>query len=131
MLSATTRVIVYDSSSLQSELLATGLESLALGFEIKCANNLESLVDLLSMDQNCVVVISDTSMNGSAISLAKHLRARFHGLPLVFLLQAGRGDRVIEEPEESFTAMRACLSWQTASLMFTKGKSGYEELTWD
>ena len=50
MFSATTRVIVYDSSSLQSELLATGLESLALGFEIKCANNLESLVDLLSID---------------------------------------------------------------------------------
>jgi DNA-binding NarL/FixJ family response regulator len=75
MLSATTRVIVYDNSSLQSELLATGLESLELGFEIKCANNPESLVDLLS---------------------AKHLRTRFHGLPLVFLLQEGRGDRVIE-----------------------------------
>ena len=44
MLSATTRVIVYDSSSLQSELLATGLDSLALGFEIKCANNLEALL---------------------------------------------------------------------------------------
>jgi two-component system, NarL family, response regulator DegU len=96
MLSATTRVIVFDSSSLQSELLATGLESLALGFEIKCSTDLESLVDLLSIDPNWVVVISDTSMNGSAISAAKHLRARFHGLPFVFLLQKGRGDRVIE-----------------------------------
>ena len=76
MLSATTRVIVYDSSSLQSELLATGLESLELGFEIKCANNLEFLIDLLTMDSSWVVVISDTSMNGSAISLAKHLRAQ-------------------------------------------------------
>jgi DNA-binding NarL/FixJ family response regulator len=96
MLSATTRVIVYDSSSLQSELLATGLESLGLGFEIKCANNLESLIDTLSVDAKWVVVISDTSMNGSAISLARHLRSRFHGVPFVFLLQEGRGDRVIE-----------------------------------
>ncbi len=96
MLFATTRVIVYDSSSLQSELLATGLESLGLGFEIKCANNLESLIDTLSVDAKWVVVISDTSMNGSAISLARHLRSRFHGVPFVFLLQEGRGDRVIE-----------------------------------
>jgi DNA-binding NarL/FixJ family response regulator len=96
MLSATTRVIVYDSSSLQSELLAIGLESLGLGFEIKCANNLESLIDTLSVDAKWVVVISDTSMNGSAISLARHLRSRFHGVPFVFLLQEGRGDRVIE-----------------------------------
>jgi DNA-binding NarL/FixJ family response regulator len=96
MFSATTRVIVYDSSSLQSELLATGLESLGLGFEIKCANNLESLIDLLSVDAKWVVVISDNSMNGSAISLARHLRSRFHGVPFVFLLQEGRGDRVIE-----------------------------------
>jgi DNA-binding NarL/FixJ family response regulator len=96
MLSATTRVIVYDSSSLQSELLATGLESLGLRFEIKCANNLESLIDTLSVDAKWVVVISDTSMSGSAISLARHLRSRFHGVPFVFLLQEGRGDRVIE-----------------------------------
>jgi DNA-binding NarL/FixJ family response regulator len=96
MFSATTRVIVYDSSSLQSELLATGLESLGLGFEIKCANNLESLIDLLSVDAKWVVLISDNSMNGSAISLARHLRSRFHGVPFVFLLQEGRGDRVIE-----------------------------------
>jgi two-component system, NarL family, response regulator DegU len=96
MLSATARVIVYDSSSLQSELLATGLESLALGFEVKCANNLESLIELLSIDPKWVVVVSDTSMNGSAISLAKHLRARFHELAFVFLLPEGRSDRVIE-----------------------------------
>jgi len=96
MLSATTRVIVYDSSSLQSELLTTALESLQLGFEIKSVNNPESMVDLLSTDPNWVVVISDTSMNSSSVSLAKHLRARFHGLPFVFLLQEGRGDRVIE-----------------------------------
>jgi DNA-binding NarL/FixJ family response regulator len=96
MLSATTRVIVYDSSSLQSELLATGLESLALGFEIKRADNLESLIDLLSIDPKRVMVISDTSMSGSAFALARHLRARFQGLSFVFLLQEGRYDRVIE-----------------------------------
>ena len=48
MLSATTRVIVYDSSSLKSELLATGLECFRrLDSNSKCANNLDFLVDLL------------------------------------------------------------------------------------
>jgi DNA-binding NarL/FixJ family response regulator len=90
------RVLVYDSSSLQCELLATGLESLRLGLEIICASDLESLQTLLTEDANCVVIISDASMNGSAISFAKHLRVRFAGLLLVFLLQEGRRDRVIE-----------------------------------
>jgi DNA-binding NarL/FixJ family response regulator len=119
MLSATTRVIVYDSSSLQSELLATSLESLALGFEIKCANNLESLIDLVSIDPKWVVVISDAAMSGGAISLARHLRARFHGLSFVFLLQEGRCDRVIEAfrtgargivySNESLSQLAACI----------------------
>jgi DNA-binding NarL/FixJ family response regulator len=87
---------VYDSSNLQCELLATGLESLQLGLEIMCASDLESLNTLLTQDANCVVIISDAGMNGSAISLAKHLRAKFAGLPFIFLLQEGRRDRVIE-----------------------------------
>ena len=74
-------------------------------------------------------------MNGSAISLAKHLRARFHGLPFVFLLQEGRGDRVIEAfrtgargivySNESLSQLADCIA------MFTKGKCGCEESTWD
>jgi DNA-binding NarL/FixJ family response regulator len=96
MLSPHSRVLVYDTSNLQCELLATGLESLRQGLEIKCANDLESMITLLTNDANWVVIFSDTSMNGTAISLAKHLRGRFPGLPFVFLLQEGRRDRVIE-----------------------------------
>jgi DNA-binding NarL/FixJ family response regulator len=96
MRSTSARVLVYDSSNLQCELLATGLESLRLGLEIICASDLESLITLLTEDANCVVIISDASMNGSAISIAKHLRARFAALLLIFLLQDGRRDRVIE-----------------------------------
>jgi len=90
------KVLVYDSSTLQCELLATGLESLRLGLEIICASDLESLQTLLTDDASSVVIISDASMNGNAISHAKHLRGRFAGLLLVFLLQEGRRDRVIE-----------------------------------
>jgi DNA-binding NarL/FixJ family response regulator len=90
------RVLVYDSSILQCELLQTGLESLRLGFEIKCANDLESMIELLSTDPDWVVIVSDTDVSSKAISLAKHLRARFHGLPFVFLLKEGRSDRVID-----------------------------------
>jgi DNA-binding NarL/FixJ family response regulator len=96
MRSTSARVLVYDSSTLQCELLATGLESLRLGLEIICASDLESLITRLTEDPNCVVIISDASMNGSAISLAKHLRARFAALLLIFLLQEGRRDWVIE-----------------------------------
>jgi DNA-binding NarL/FixJ family response regulator len=96
MRSTSARVLVYDSSTLQCELLATGLESLRLGLEIICASDLESLTTRLTEDPNCVVIISDASMNGSAISLAKHLRARFAALLLIFLLQEGRRDWVIE-----------------------------------
>jgi DNA-binding NarL/FixJ family response regulator len=96
MLSTRARVLVYESSILQCELLTAGLESLQLGFEIRCANQLESMIELLTTDPDWVVIISDTSMNGTAIPLAKHLRARFSGLPFVFLLKEGRSDRVIE-----------------------------------
>ena len=73
-------------------------------------------------------------MNGSAISLAKHLRARFHGLPFVFLLQEGRGDRVIEAfrtgargivySNESLSQLADCIS-----SCLSKGKCGCEEST--
>jgi DNA-binding NarL/FixJ family response regulator len=96
MRSTSARVLIYDSSTLQCELLAKGLESMRLGLEISCASDRESLITLLTEDANCVVIISDASMNGSAISLAKHLRARFDALLLIFLLQDGRRDWVIE-----------------------------------
>ena len=73
-----------------------GLESLRQGFEVRSASDLESLIELLTSDPDWVVIISDTSITGAPISLAKHLRARFPELPFVFLLKEGRSDRVIE-----------------------------------
>jgi DNA-binding NarL/FixJ family response regulator len=96
MLPVPARVLIYDSSNLQCELLATGLESLRQGLEIRYVTGLESMMTLLSTDPKWVVIISDTSMNGAGISLAGRLRARFPGLPFVLLLEEGRSDRVIE-----------------------------------
>jgi DNA-binding NtrC family response regulator len=89
MLPTSARVLIYDSSSLQCELLATGLESLRQGLEIKCVTDLESMITLLTTDPKWVVLISDTSTNGAAISLAGRLRARFRGLSFVLILQEG------------------------------------------
>jgi DNA-binding NarL/FixJ family response regulator len=96
ILPATPRVLIYDSSALQCDLLMTALQSLRLGFEIESANDLESLNALLTKDANWVVIISDTTMSGSTITLMKQLRARFSELPFILLLQEGRLDRVID-----------------------------------
>ena len=93
---ATPRVLIYDSSALQCDLLTTALKSLQPGFEIESANDLESLNALLTKDANCVVIISDATMSGSTITLTKQLRARFSELPFILLLQEGRLDRVID-----------------------------------
>jgi two-component system nitrate/nitrite response regulator NarL len=93
---ATPRVVIYDSSALQCDLLTIALESLRLGFEIQSANDLESLNALLTKEPNCVVIISDATMSGSTVTLTKQLRARFSELPFILLLQEGRLDRVID-----------------------------------
>jgi DNA-binding NarL/FixJ family response regulator len=90
------RVLIYESSILQCELLTKALQSLRLGFEIASANDLESLNALLAKDANCVLIVSDVSMNGSTTTLIKQLRARFSELQFVILLQEGRLDRVID-----------------------------------
>src|ERR1700761_8864308 len=90
------RVLIYDSSALQCDLLTTALESLRLGFEIESANDVESLNALLRKDANCVVIISDATMSGSTITLTKQLRAEFSELPFILLLQEGRLNRVID-----------------------------------
>ncbi len=96
MRSISARILVYDNSLLQCELLAKGLESLQLGLEIVSASDSGSLHTLLSEDADGVVIVSDASMNGSAFSFAKQLRLRYPGLPIIFLLQEGRHDRAIE-----------------------------------
>jgi DNA-binding NarL/FixJ family response regulator len=93
---ATPRVLIYDSSALQCDLLTTALESLRPGFEIEGASDLESLNVLLTKDANRVVIISDATMSGSTIALTRQLRAQFPELPFVLLLQEGRLDRVID-----------------------------------
>ena len=93
---ATPRVLIYDSSALQCDLLTTALESLRLGFEIESASDQESLNALLTKDAKCVVIISDTTMSGNTIALTKQLRSRFSGLSFILLLQEGRLDRVVD-----------------------------------
>ncbi|MGC2398954.1 MAG: response regulator transcription factor [Acidobacteriaceae bacterium] len=96
MPSVSGKIVVYDNSILQCELLAKGLESLQLGLEIMSAIDTTSLHALLNEDANCVVIVSDASMNGKTISFAKQLRVHYPQLPIVFLLQEGRPDHVIE-----------------------------------
>jgi DNA-binding NarL/FixJ family response regulator len=120
MLSIPSKVVVYDSSILQCELLTAGLESLRLGFEIRSANDLESLIELVTPESDSVVIISDSSMSGHAISIAKRLHARFSELPFVFLSKEGRSDRVIEAfragargivyGDESLSQLANCIS---------------------
>lgn len=94
------RILIYDSSNLLCELLATGLNSLGRGFEIRHAHDRESVDALLQTDPHWVILISDTGPNGAALALARHLRARFTGVRFIFLLQdrerEGRRDRMIE-----------------------------------
>jgi DNA-binding NarL/FixJ family response regulator len=96
MPSATTKVLVYDSSNLQCELLSTGLQSLRQGLEVESASDYQSMMALLASDANWVVIISDNNSAGAAPSVARRLRTEFSGLPLVFLLQEGQTDRVVE-----------------------------------
>jgi len=93
---ATTRVLVYDRSNLQCELLSTGLQSLRQDLEIECARDYESMIPLLATDATWVAIISDNNWAASAAPVARRLRTEFPQLPLVFLLQEGQSDRVIE-----------------------------------
>jgi DNA-binding NarL/FixJ family response regulator len=96
MVFAPPRVIVFDVSRLQSELLVAALESLQRGFEIRSANDLESLTTLLGGGCEWVVVLSDNSISSNAIPVARQLRSRFHTVSFVFIVREGRSDRVIE-----------------------------------
>ena len=131
MMSTRARVLVYDSSVLQCELLSAGLESLQLGLEIGRANDLESMTELLANDPDWLVIISDTNMNGSAISLAKHLREKFDELAFVILLKEGRSDLVIEAFRTGARGIVYGLNSQTASAVFLKVTCGCEESTWE
>jgi DNA-binding NarL/FixJ family response regulator len=131
MLSTPARVLVYDSSILQCELLTRGLESLGLGFEIRSASGLEPVVELLTADPDRVVIISDASMSGTAINLVRQLRGRFNGLLFVFLLKEGRSDRVIEAfrtgargivySNESLSQLANCISRVSQGEVWLRG----------
>jgi DNA-binding NarL/FixJ family response regulator len=96
MPSAITRVLVYDTSNLQCELLSTGLKSLQKSLEVKCVCDLDSIPTLLTSDAQWVVIVSNTGLNGAAPLFAKLLHTHFPAVPLIFLVQEGRNDCVIE-----------------------------------
>jgi DNA-binding NarL/FixJ family response regulator len=96
MPSAITKVLVYDSSNLQCELLSTGLKSLQKSLEVNVVRDLDSITTLLTSDARWVVIISNTALDDGAPSFAKLLRLHFPGVPLIFLVQEGHNDAVIE-----------------------------------
>jgi DNA-binding NarL/FixJ family response regulator len=96
MLPPAARVLIYDASNLQCELLAAGLESLRPGLEVKCVCDCESMLTVITTDPAWVVVVSDHANGGAFSSLAKRLNSQSSGLPLVFLLHEGSTERVIE-----------------------------------
>jgi DNA-binding NarL/FixJ family response regulator len=96
MPSAITKVLVYDSSNLQCELLSAGLNSLQKGLEVNCVCDLDAITALLTADAQWVVIISDTALNGEPPLFAKFLHTHFPGIPLIFIVQQGCNDYVVE-----------------------------------
>ena len=96
MLSLSTRVLVYDASHLQCELLTAGLKSLDLGFTVQAATDYNGVVSLLIQDANWVVLLAESSTSTNTMAVARQLRERFDSIPFVFVLSEGRIDRVVE-----------------------------------
>ena len=112
-MSQSARVVVYDASILQCELLKVGLESLGLGFMVRCAHRLDAMIELLSEDAHWVVVLSESSAGSNSVSMAKQIRGRYEGAALVFVLAEGRIDRVVE----AFRAGARGIVYSNESLM--------------
>ena len=135
MRSTSARILVYDNSNLQCELLAKGLESLELGLEIVSASDSGSLHTLLAEDANCVVIVSDASMNGSAISFAKQLRSAI-SRTADHIPAAGRTSRSRHRGVQDrrtrhrLQHRKPVPAGQSASNAFSRGKCGYDGRTW-
>lgn len=95
MLQAANKVLIYDTSNLQCELLAASLERLRPELEVKCICDCESMVSLLTADPNWVVIVSDSERGTNAL-LVNSLQTRSIEVPLVFLLPEGSTERVID-----------------------------------
>ena len=95
MLNAATKVLVYDRSVLQGELLSSSLAWLRQGLEVKCLNDSESVMAVLAMDQKWVVIISAKDDYATVTSMVRRLRQRFPELLMVLLLEEGHADRVL------------------------------------
>jgi DNA-binding NarL/FixJ family response regulator len=95
MLQAANKVLIYDTSNLQCELLAASLERLRPELEVKCICDCESMIRLLKADPDWVVIVSD-SRRGRTALLVESLQTRSIDVPLVFLLPEGSTERVID-----------------------------------
>lgn len=93
MLQAANKVLIYDTSNLQCELLAASLERLRPELEVKCICDCESMIALLTSDPDWVVIVSDSGGATNAL-LVKSLQTR--SIEVVFLLPEGNTERVIE-----------------------------------
>ena len=90
------KIAIYDSSKLQCELLSTGLKRLREELEIKCVSDPESMARLFADDAKWAVIISDGALKAPTISFVTLLRSRYPSLPLIFLVQEGRDEEVLE-----------------------------------
>jgi DNA-binding NarL/FixJ family response regulator len=96
MLPRAARIVVYDASALHADLLAKGLQSLPLGLDVVPASDAAPLHALLSDVRTGILIVADARMHGGTLAFARKLRARHRDLPMVFLMQEGRFDHVID-----------------------------------
>jgi DNA-binding NarL/FixJ family response regulator len=96
MPSVITKVLIYDSSSLQCELLSAGLKSLQGNLEINCIRDPDSITTMFTGEARRVVIISNTALDGAAPAFAKRMRTHFPAVPLIFIVLEGRHDSVVE-----------------------------------
>jgi len=95
MLQAANKVLIYDTSNLQCELLAASLERLRPELDVKCICDCESMISLLTADPDWVVIVSDSGRGTTALLVAS-LQTRSIDVPLVFLLPEDSTERVID-----------------------------------
>jgi DNA-binding NarL/FixJ family response regulator len=134
MLITTRKVLVYDSSHLQCELLSIALRHLRYELEVKCVSDVESAIQLLTTDDNWVVVVSDTGSARSALAFAKGLHKIFPAVPMVFVLREEHRDRALSVlrtgvralvySHHSLSQLGACLDHVAAHDIWVRHVSG-------
>ena len=127
MLQAANKVLIYDTSNLQCELLAASLERLRPELDVKCICDCESMISLLTADPDWVVIVSDSGRGTTALLVAS-LQTRSIDVPLVFLLPEDSTERVIDALRLGASGIvcgsETCPSLPPVSTAFPRVRSG-------